>query len=313
MKAKPGRASVCHKPEYETLCMTGTLCLNDDLESIIHFNDICNAYGLDTISVGSTIAFAIECYQNGILTKEDVGMELQWGDGEVIVALAKKIAKREGIGELLADGTRRAVEKLGKDAEQFAVHVQGQEIPAHDPRFTPALAVTYRLDATPGRHTQGGRAWNDGVNFVTDEKEKYDYAKTGKLHKQVANMVHVVNASGICLFGYLSYPAQYIPDFLTAVTGWEYTFESCLRIGERIANIRHLFNLREGLNPLKYFTNPRTVSAPPPDKGPVANVKLDDDTLIKDFLKAMDWNLTTTEPSHKKLQELGLSQLVREF
>lgn len=314
MKAKPGRASVCHKPEYETLCMTGTLCLNDDLESIIRFNDICNAYGLDTISVGSAIAFAIECYENGILSKDDVGMELRWGDGDAVVALAEKIAKREGIGDLLADGIMRAAAKLGKEAEQFAVHVQGEEIPAHDPKATPALAVTYRLDATPGRHTQGGRAWIMGVDFLTDPREdKYDYTNTGELQKQAMNMVHVVNSSGICIFAYLSYPTQFIPDFLTAVTGWEYTLDSCLALGERLANMRHLFNLREGLNPLKYFMNLRAVGKPPLKEGPVANVTLDDDTMNKDYLKAMDWDLTTTKPSAKKLQELGLSQLAKGF
>jgi aldehyde:ferredoxin oxidoreductase len=314
MKAKPGRASVCHKPEYETLCMTGTLCLNDDLESIIRFNDICNAYGLDTISVGSAIAFAIECYQNGILTRNDVGMELRWSDGGAVVALAEKIAKRGGIGDVLADGIMRAAAKIGKGAERFAVHVQGEEIPAHDPRFTPALAVTYRLDATPGRHTQGGRSWIMGVDFLTDPREdRYDYTNTGELQKQAMNMVHVVNSSGICLFAYLSYPAQFIPDFLTAVTGREYNLDSCLALGERIANMRHLFNLREGLNPLKSFMNPRAVGRPPLKEGPVANVTLDDDTMIKDYLKAMDWDLTTTKPSVKKLQELGLSQLAKDF
>ena len=315
MKAKPGRASVSHKPEYETLCMAGTLCLNDDLESIIRFNDICNAYGMDTISAGSAVAFAIECYQNGILTKEDTGMELRWGDGDAVVALTEKIAKREGIGDLLADGVMRAAEKIGKGAERFAVHVQGQEIPAHDPKFVPALAVTYRMDATPGRHTQGGRAWIMGVDFLTDPREdKYDYTNTGELQKQAMNMVHVVNASGICLFAYhVGYPAQFIPDFLKAVTGWEYTLDSCLNAGERIATIRHLFNLREGLNPLKYFMNPRAVGKPPLKEGPVANMTLDDDTMIKDYLKAMDWDPITTKPSAKKLQELGLSELAEDL
>ena len=314
MKTKPGRASVCHKPEYETLCMAGTLCLNDDLESIIRFNDICNAYGIDTISAGSAIAFAIECYENGILTKEDTGMELRWADGGAVIALAEKIAKREGIGDILADGVMRAAAKIGKGAEQFAVHAQGQELPAHDPRFIPALAVTYRLDATPGRHTQGGRAWIMGVDFLTDPREdKYDYTNTGKLQKQATNMVHIVNTSGICIFAYLSYPAQFIPDFLTAVTGEEYTLDSCLDVGERIANIRHLFNLREGLNPLKYPVNPRAVGRPPLKQGPVANVTIDDDIMIKDYLRAMDWDLTTTKPSAKKLRELGLSQLAKEF
>jgi len=313
MKARPGRARVCHKPEYETLCMAGTLCLNDDLESIIRFNDICNAYGLDTISAGSAIAFAIECYENGILNKGDTGMELRWRDGDAVVAMMEKIARREGIGELLADGVMRAAAKLGKGAEQFAVHVQGQELPAHDPRFIPALGVTYRMDGTPGRHTQGGRAWIMGTDWISDDRNnKYDYSNTGELQKQTTNMVHIVNSSGICIFGYLSYPVQYIPDFLTAITGWEYNFDTCLKVGERVANMRHLFNLREGLNPLKYHFNQRALGRPPLKEGPVANVTIDDETMIKDYLKAMDWDLTTTRPSAGKLQELGLSQLVKD-
>ncbi len=312
MKAKPGRARVCHKPEYETLCMAGTLCLNDDLESIIHLNDICNAYGLDTISTGVAAAFAIECYENGILSREDAGIELRWGDGDAIVELTRKIARREGIGALLADGIRRAADRLGKKAEQFAVHVQGQEIPAHDPRFFPALGVTYRMDATPARHTQGGRAWIMGVDWLKDEREnKYDYTQTGEVQKKAMNMVHIVNSAGICLFGYQSYPAQFIPDFLTAITGAEYTIESCLKIGERIANMRHLFNLREGLNPLKFFFNPRALGKPSITRGPVANVTLDDDLMIEDYLKAMEWDVNTTQPSAKKLKELGLSKLVK--
>jgi aldehyde:ferredoxin oxidoreductase len=313
MKPKEGRARVCHKPEYETLCMSGTLCLNDDLESIIHFNDICNAYGIDTISAGSAAAFAIECYQNGILTKKDTGgIELNWGDGDAIVALAKKMAKREGIGALLVDGVWRAAKKLGKGAEQYAVHVQGEEVPAHDPRFFPALAVTYRMDATPARHTQGGRSWIMGVDWLTDDrKEKYDFTNTGELQKKAMNMMHIVNSAGICLFAYLAYPTQFIPDFLTAVTGEKYDFDRCLEIGERIANMRHLFNIREGINPLTHEFNERIVGRPPLKKGPLAGVTIDDELMIKDYLKAMDWSLKTTKPSAKKLAELGLADLVK--
>ena len=114
-------------------------------------------------------------------------------------------------------------------------------------------------------------------------------------------------------FGFQSYSAQYIPDFLTAVTGWEYDFDKCLKVGERIANMRHLFNLREGLNPLKYDVNPRIAGRPPLKAGPVANVTLDDDTMNKEYLKTMDWDTTTTRPSARKLQELGLSQFTKGF
>lgn len=312
MKAAPGRARVSHKPEYETLCMAGTLCLNDDLESIIRFNDICNGQGMDTISAGSAIGFAIECYENGIITREDAGMELRWGDGDVVVALADKIARREGIGDLLADGVKRAAEKLGRGAEQFAVHIQGQELPAHDPKFTPTLAVTYRMDATPGRHTQGGLAWQPGVDFVADKRaSKYDAAGSGRGQADAMNMMHTVNSSGICEFAYSVYSVQFLPEFLTAVTGWDYDVESCLKIGERIANVRHMFNLREGLNPLEFDMNLRAVGMPPLKEGPVANVTVDEPNMLMEYLRAMGWDLVTTKPSSGKLGELGLSELAK--
>ena len=125
-----------HKPEYETLAMFGSNCLNDNLESIIKVNDICNRYGLDTISAGASIAMAIECYENGIITKEDTeGLELTWGNHRAIVEMTEKLARREGFGDILADGVKAAAERIGKGAEQYAMHVQGQEFPAHDPKF----------------------------------------------------------------------------------------------------------------------------------------------------------------------------------
>ncbi len=314
MKAKAGRASVCHKVQYETLVMAGPLCLNDDLESLIQFNDLCNAYGLDTISAGGAVAFAIECYENGLLDKEDTGMELRWADSKVVLALTRKIIKREGIGDLLADGVMRAAAKIGKGSDQYAIHCGGQELPAHDPKCSPSLAVTYRMDATPGRHTQGARGLIMGVDFLEDPREDtYDYTDTGEVQKQSVNMVHVVNAAGLCLFGYVSYPTTYLFEFLTAVTGEEYNVDRCMEIGERIGTLRHLFNLREGLNPLKFTLNPRAVGKPPLPKGPVAGITIDDDLMVQDFLKAMDWDPSTTRPSTAKLKALGLSHFADEL
>jgi aldehyde:ferredoxin oxidoreductase len=313
LKAKPGRAAVSHVPEYETIAMCGPLCQNDDLESIIRFNDICNAHGLDTISVGATVAFGIECYEHGILTLDDTGLELRFGDGGVVVALAEKIARREGVGALLADGVMRAAAKLGDGAEAFAVHAGGQEIPAHDPRCYPSLALVYRMDATPGRHSRAGRGWIDGVGLGEPVADKYQYDHIGAAHRQAASMFHVMSSVGTCLFGYTSHPAGYIPEFLTAVTGVDHDFDSCIKIGERIETIRHLFNLREGVNPRTISFNQRALGKPPLETGATAGVELDEDVMIEDFLKEMDWDRATTMPSEAKLRELGLTELVDRF
>lgn len=147
-----------HIPEYETSSAFGSYCLNTNFESIIKCNDICNRYGIDTISTGATIAFAINCYEEGLITRKDTdGIELTWGNHSSIVKIAEKIAKREGFGDILADGVKRAEEKIGKGSEKYAIHVGGQELPAHDSRFEPSMTSMYINDATPGRHGQASQ------------------------------------------------------------------------------------------------------------------------------------------------------------
>ncbi|HEX9015512.1 MAG TPA: aldehyde ferredoxin oxidoreductase family protein [Chloroflexota bacterium] len=309
MKAAPGRAKVSHKPEYETLCAAGTLCLNDDLESIIRLNDIVNAYGLDSISAPATIAFAIDLYEHGLINRVDTdGIELTWGNGEAIVAMCGKMARREGFGAVLADGVKKAAERIGRGAEQFAVHIQGQELPMHDTRFNPGLAISYQLDATPARHTQGSEMiFHEDLGFT--DYDKYDYSSKGEEHKKVSAIMHVVNAAGLCMFGYLSFPLQTIPDFLTAVTGEAYDLERVFVTGERISNIRHAFNLREGMNPLRFQVPQLLLGNPPLAQGYLKGVTIDAAKQNADYLQAMQWDAVTAMPSAARLGELGMSDV----
>jgi aldehyde:ferredoxin oxidoreductase len=313
LKARPGRARVSHVPEYETIAMSGPLCGNDDLESIIRFNDICNVHGLDTISVGGAVAFAIECYENGLLTRDDVGFALRFGDGECVVALTELIARREGIGALLADGVMRAAESIGRGADEYAVHAGGQELSAHDPRFYPSLALVYRLDATPGRHPRGGSSWIMGNGFMEAPADKYAIAGLGESHRRASAMCHVMSSCGNCLFAYTSHPTGYIPEFLSALTGREHDFDSCVVIGERIEQMRHLFNLREGVNPLTITVNQRSLGRPPLEKGSTAGITLDEEAMIDEYCAAMDWDRRTAMPSRRRLEELGLLRLVEDY
>ena len=301
-----------HKPEYETLCMFGTNCLNDNLESIIKANDICNRYGLDTISAGATIAFAIECYENGIITKADTdGIEMTWGNHKSIVAMTEKLAKREGFGAVLADGVKVAAEKTGKGTEQYAIHIQGQEVPAHDPKLGYHFATTYRLDPTPARHTQGGEG------FVAPGLVEFDatsFSGRGEAHKRGSNFFQIVNSTGMCMFMYMTLPAaKAVAEFISAVTGWDVTMDELIKTGERIQNLRHAFNLREGLNPLQFKVPDRLLGRPPQKEGPLAGVTVDEDTMAKEYLTAMDWDLKTAKPSKKKLQELGLEDVAKDL
>jgi aldehyde:ferredoxin oxidoreductase len=313
-----GRYAVhgAHKPEYETLVAFGPLCLNDNLESIIKANDLCNRYGLDTISTGSAVAFAIECYEKGLLTRrESDGLDLSWGNHEAIVELTEKIGKREGLGRLLADGTARACEAMGRGVCEFASDVQGQELPMLDPRYTPGLTVAYQMDATPGRHTQG-IAW--AIDLPTEWKaslglaglnpeDRYVYRGKGRAHWRLANIMHVVNSSGICLFGFISgEDTRHLPAFLSAVTGRQYDLGNCYELGERIGVLRLLFNLREGMNPLDFKFPERALGRPPLEDGPIRRVTIDHDGQLRDYLKAARLDPHTAMPSMDKLAALGL-------
>jgi len=306
-----------HKPEYETLASFGFYCLNDNVESIWKANEICNRAGLDTISAGAVIGFAIECYENGILTKADTdGIELTWGNHAAIIAMLEKIARGEGLGAVLAQGVKRAAEQIGKGAERFAVHVGGQEPGMHDPKFTPGLALTFRVDATPARHTQGEAYMFDGEGWFLEslgikkpEGGKLAYAGHGETFYKLAMATHFLNISGLCMFQFGSMSAQYMPDFMQAVTGWDYSMDEVFKAGERAAQARHIFNLREGINVLKLPVHPRILGQPPLTYGPNAGVTIDVERLSRDFAEAMAWNPETAVPSAQRLGALGIGDL----
>jgi len=302
-----------HRPEYETIAMFGTNCLNDNLESIIKVNDVCNRYGLDTISAGATIALTIECYENGLITKADTdGIEMTWGNHEAIVAMTEKLAKREGFGDVLADGAKAAAEKIGKGADEYAMHVRGQDVPAHDPKKEFHCATTYTLDPTPARHFQGSEAMHP--SGLLPEFDPESFAGRGEAHRIGSNFNHAVVCSGMCLFVYWAFPnVDPIIDFMGAVTGWDVTIDELLKSGERIANIRQAFNIREGLNPLQFKVPDRLLGRPPQKEGPLAGVTVDLDTMANEYLAAMDWDPKTAKPSKKKLQELGLDDVAQEL
>jgi aldehyde:ferredoxin oxidoreductase len=302
-----------HKPEYETLWAFGTNLLNDDLESIVKANEICNEYGLDTISVGATIAFAIECYEQSIITRQDAdGLDPTWGNDEAIITLAEKIARREGFGDVLADGVKIAAEKIGNGAERYAIHVRGEELPGHDPRFMPALATTYLMDATPGRHTQGG-AWAPPGMEVRSSRMKYVYQGRAEDHYRLMTAMHVVNAAGLCMFGYFTQHIEMIPKQLTAVTGWDYTLDDLYETGMRIAAMRHVFNLREGHNPLARNVPGRMVGIPPLRQGKLNGITVDHETMSKELLEFVGWDVHTTIPREESLRRLGMEFLLEDI
>ncbi len=300
-----------HRPEYETLAIFGPNLLNTNVESIIMANDICNRYGLDTISAGGTIAFAIECYENGIITKTDTdGLEMTWGNHEAIVAMTEKMGKREGFGDILADGVKVAADKIGKGAHEFAIHVQGSEAPAHNPIDAVHLATSYIADATPGRHTVGSEMMHP--QGLIPEFDQHLFTGRAKARRIGYAFQNAMASAGVCLFVYIVLPhVNVLTEFLQSVTGWDVTNDEIIKTGERIANIRQAFTIREGVNPMNYKFPNRLLGIPPHTCGPLQGKTVDKDTLINEFLTEMDWDLSNAKPSKRKLIELGLDDVAR--
>jgi len=299
-----------HRAEYETACAFGTLALNADIDSLQCVNHLCNAYGLDTISAGATVAFAIECYENGLISSEDTGgLELTWGNGEAIVDMVHRIGRREGIGALFADGIRKAAQKLGPKAEPFAMEVGGEELPMHEARLQPEYFTTYKLDPTPARHCQYPGAFAPDWGVPPALGDRNEASGRALHHKGISECQHIVNSIGTCMFITLTGPDQRIPEWINAVTGWDTTHQELLKTGERIANLRMAFQVREGDSPAQRRIPGRLIGNPPLEEGPHAGVSLDAETLQREFLAACDWDQQTCKPSRAKLEELGLQDV----
>jgi len=304
------------RPEYETLVAFGTMCLNDNAESIIKASDMCNRYGMDTMSAGTAIAFAMECYERGIIGKgETDGIDLTWGNSSAIMALLGKMARREGLGDVLADGVKRASERIGKGSEEFAIHVHGQEPGFHDPRLFPGRGTLYTCDPNPGRHgvgilpavlDRGGIVGTEPV-FRVPTLEKYqDYAAKGPLYALGADFFQFISSAGLCAFGSLI-PTASMAEFISAVTGWDFSAEEALTAGRRIQTLRQCFNCREGLRPVDFHL-PRRLRAAP-SMGPYAGVTVDFEATKAGYYAAMGWDLKTGKPYQRTLNELGLERL----
>ncbi len=316
-----GKYSETHKPEYETVLALGGLCVNEDVDSLFYLNEALNRAGMDTISAGATAAFAIECYEEGILTKKDTdGLELTWGNAGAIIALIDKMISREGIGDILADGSRIAARKIGKGSERFVVHAGGQEPAMHDSRNDPGFALHYSVEPTPGRHTIGsglyyemfqlwkkikglpkvGPLYFKGSKYVVDEEKAVKGAACSKF-------VNVLNGAGLCLFGsFLG--AKKIPtfDWLNAATGWNKTPEEYMGIGERVQTLRQAFNIKHGIEPKDFKISDRAVGKPPLSGGANKGRTVDIDKMMEGYWGQFGWDTSTGKPGAECMEKLGI-------
>ncbi len=316
VKEGPWAGITGHQPEYETLAFFGTSCLNDDLGSICKCNDICNRYGLDTISTGSTVAFALDLYEHGILTKEDVGFELKWGDAAAIVKLTEMIAKQEGIGAILSEGTKAAAEKIGKGAIDYAVQSKGLEAPAHDPRAFVSLGLQYATTPRGADHCSGFTAATDqGIIFpvigIPYKTGRFDTIGKGVITGTFQDVWVLFNSLTICYFAGLGYGSADLMRMVKAITDEDVSMDESVHVrANRINMLKRMYNYNCGFRP-KDETLPKILMTPL-KKGSTAGVVPDLETMKKEYY---EYNILDERgvPTLERMKELGLEKEAKEF
>jgi aldehyde:ferredoxin oxidoreductase len=271
---------------------------------------------MDTMSTGSNLAFAMECYEHGFMSDAQLGeSSLEWGDHAAMVRVVERIACGDGaVADILGDGTAKAVERLGPETAQFAMACGGEELGMHDPRCFPGIATSYIADATPGRHTQAGAWFVESLFCPPDyqppggQLDRDDYAARGEAHKWISDFHHALSQAGLCQFSLALVPSSVLPTYLTLATGRDFTMDTVLEAGERVANLRIAFNLREGLrNKETYHLPPRVLGEPPLAGGGTKGVTiLDNEQQLGGYYSAMGWNPETGVPMRQTLERLGL-------
>jgi aldehyde:ferredoxin oxidoreductase len=305
-------------PEYESVGTLGGQCLVTDMEAITKAHYLCNDYGLDTISTGSTIAFAIECYEKGILTKSDTdGLELKFGDADVVIELVHKIAKREGFGDLLAEGTRRMSRKLGKGSERFAMNVKGLELPAYDSR---AVQITGLAYATANRGGDHITAYIQGPTFldipflcIPDSRIKDPLvADPEEVHVLVdlENVMGALDTMGACKFMGFCVASEEWVELVAHCLGREFTYDDMVKVGERAYNLARVFSIREGLTRADDTLPPRLLEEPLPEGMAEGKVNENLPAMLDKYYELRGWDKATGKPTPEKLKELGLEEYI---
>jgi aldehyde:ferredoxin oxidoreductase len=309
-------------PEYETLAASGSLCGVGDLHALARINQLYAQYVLDSISTGAVIAFAMECYEHGILTREQTGgLDLTWGNAEAVEQMVHLIGRREGIGALLGEGVRRAAEALGRGAERFALHVKGQELPMHDPRGKKGLSLAYALSPTgadhmeaphdplyAGFHPQGHPLGGLGLIEPLDPLDLD--ARKVRAFFETQKVWSFYNSVGMCDFVGTPLNAMALEpliDYVNAVTGWNLSLYEAMKIGERNNTLARVFNAREGLTPADDALPARLHE--PLGNGALKGERIDPEQFLaarRLYYEMAGWDPDTGRPTAAKLAELGV-------
>jgi aldehyde:ferredoxin oxidoreductase len=310
-------------PEYEAMAALGSNCLVEDNLAVAKANELANAFGMDAISTGASIAFVMECFEQGIITAEDTGgLEFIWGDGDLLVRAVEMIAKREGFGDIMAEGVARMSVRFGPETEPFNLTVKGQELPMHEPRLKHVLGVGYAVapvgaDHMMNVHDTDFASEGEALKRVNLALERpISPLPTTSLSEEKLqifynelNWMHFQDCAVNCHF----YPYDYaqFAQALSGVTGVEYGIKDILAVGARAQTLSRLFNLREGFTAEDDRLPKRVRKAF--KSGPLAEVEITDEDFAwakRRYYELMGWDGETAVPTADCLQALGLSGLM---
>ncbi|MEM3770062.1 MAG: aldehyde ferredoxin oxidoreductase family protein [Candidatus Bathyarchaeia archaeon] len=317
LKEGPYAPLKCYGPEYETVAALGSLCMNDKIESIIKANDICNRLGVDTISTGAAIAFAMECFEKGLLAGADTGgLEVKWGDPEVIVRLCELIGRKEGFGTLLGEGVKVASKVIGRNSDRFALHVKGLELPMHSPYRFKEMGLAYAVSNRGACHNRGSPAYvSRGILIpefgYTEKTDGFTTQSKAKLTADHQDICTMIDALGICkfivFFGGIS--VTMLAEAYSAAIGWHVEPSEMKKTGARIWFLQRIFNYNAGLR-RNDDTLPERFLKEPLKEGAAANQTVDLETMLNEYYEIRGLDNTDGKPKISKIKELALDFVI---
>ena len=308
-------------PEYEPLAGFSARVGNDDLALALKCVDLANRYGLDAITLSEVIAWAMECYERGLLSRQDAGgLDLTWGNGEAMLTLIHQVAQRQGFGDSLADGVVKAAERLGRGSEEFAMHGKGLEVFQADPRSIKAYGLGNAVASRGADHLRS-EPWFEFSNDAEEGVRRYgipetafrlEYKGKGLVVKHFEEMAAISDAVGVCKNTYNNMEVldwEGTAELLQAATGWNFSGEDVHQIGERIVNLERLFIAREGITRQDDTLPKRFLQEPLPEgSGPSTGSVLELEPMLDEYYRARGWDVESGLPLGKKLAELGLNK-----
>ncbi len=313
-------------PEYEPLAGFTSRVGNDDLALALKAIDMANRYGMDAIALTECISFAMECYERGLLSPQEVdGLDLTWGNGQAILALVEKVAHREGFGDLLADGVRAAAERIGRGSAELAMHVKGLEIFQAELRAIKGYALGNAVASRGADHLRS-EPWFEFSENAEEGLRRYGLAETafrleykgkGLLVKDFEERSAIADATGICKNTYVNMEVldfDATAELLSAATGWGMDGEEVRRVGERMVNLERLFIAREGITRQDDMLPRRFLEEPLPEgSGPSTGSVVELDSMLDEYYAARGWDVTTGLPTRARLEKLGLDHAANEL